>query len=321
MQEIKNWTDLNVLVTGGTGFLGQHVRRALAWRKPKKLVSVGSADFDLTDLNDVKRLFTTHRPHVVFHLAGLVGGILDNKLRPADYFYQNLMLGTLLLDQAQKFGVERFIAAGAGCGYPENAPLPLKESDLWAGFPQFESAPYSLAKRLLTIQAEAYFRQHGFQSVICIPGNIYGEFDNFNLQQAHVIPALVRKFIEAKREDATEVEVWGDGSPTRDFVYAGDVATGMVRAAEVCTGADVINLSSGAEISIRQVCEILQKVVGFEGRIHWNSSKPSGQKRRMFDVSKAQALLGFTAPTSIEQGLQQTVTWYHSAVATDEVRL
>lgn len=314
------WSTQRVLVTGGTGFLGRHLVKALHSQSVKKVVAVGSKDYDLTHEDQVQKMFKEAKPDVVFHLAGLVGGILANKQRPADFFYRNLMMGTLVMHHACREGAAKFVGAGAGCGYPEFAPMPLKESDLWSGMPQRESAPYSLAKRLLSIQAEAYNKQFNFTSIICIPGNIYGEFDNFNLNDSHVIPALVRKFVEATRNGRPTVEVWGSGTPTRDYIYAGDAALGMLRAAEVYSGSQVVNLSSGREASIREVCGILQRLTQFKGEVVWNTERPSGQQRRYFDISKAQAELGFAAPTSLEDGLQRTVTWFQKNIDSAELR-
>ena len=299
-----------ILVTGGTGFLGHHLVNALRAAGADTVSAVGSKDYDLTSETAVARMFSDRRPQIVFHLAGLVGGILANRDRPADFLYRNLMMGTMVLHHAQRAGVEKFVGAGAGCGYPELAPTPLKESNLWDGWPQRESAPYSLAKRMLTIQATAYHKQHNFTSIICIPGNIYGEHDNFNLHESHVIPALVRKFVEAQKDNRPEVEVWGSGKPTRDYVYAGDVAQGMVRAAEVYDGAHVLNLSSGVETSVNEVCDALTQITGFRGSIRRNTDRPDGQARRVFDISKAQKDLNFRAPTSLVQGLKRTVDWY-----------
>ncbi len=314
------WTNHKVLVTGGTGFLGHHLVAALNNFQPKEVIALGSRDYDLTNEEQVKKMFKEHKPDIVFHLAGLVGGILANKQRPADFFYKNLMMGTLVIHHASQNGVKRMIAAGAGCGYPENAPMPLKESDLWSGFPQKESAPYSLAKRMLSIQSVAYYQQHNFESLICIPGNIYGEYDNFNLNDSHVIPALVRKFVEAVQENKPTVEVWSDGSATRDFIYAGDAAAGMIMAAEVGAPTEVINLSSGTETSIREACETLKKITGFKGQIKWDSDKPGGQKRRTFDISKAQNLLDFAAKTNLEEGLKRTCEWFERNNKTSQVR-
>ncbi len=304
------WKSKKVLVTGGTGFLGRHLVEAIRQLNPKSLVSVGSKNYDLTKEDQVEKMFADTRPDIVFHLAGLVGGILANKERPADFFYKNLMMGTLMMHHAHLNDSAKFIGVGAGCGYPEFAPMPLKETSLWEGWPQKESAPYSLGKRMLTIQSAAYHKQFGFNSITCIPGNIYGEYDNFNLNDSHVIPALVRKFVEAKMGEKAKVEVWGTGTPTRDYVYAGDVAEGMIRAAEKYVGSEVVNLSSGKETSVKEICDSLQQITGFKGEIQWLTEKPEGQVRRWFDVSKSKNDLGFSAATSLKDGLKKTVDWY-----------
>jgi GDP-L-fucose synthase len=314
------WGGKSVLVTGGSGFLGHHVIAALRQQGCGEIFVAKSKDYDLIVENDVRRLFDDHQPDIVFHLAGLVGGILPNQERPAEFFYKNLMMGTLVTHYAWKAGAKKLVAAGAGCGYPENAPIPLKESSFWDGFPQKESAPYSLAKRLLSIQSLAYYQQYNFVSVICIPGNIYGPWDNFNLLEAHVIPALVRKFVEAKLSNAPTVEIWGTGKPSRDFVYAGDVARGMLAAVEIYEKNEVVNLSSGVETTIREVVQLLQEITGYAGEITWNSKRPDGQLRRCFDMSKAKTDLGFEAKTDIGQGLAQTVDWYRKNLYNPELR-
>jgi GDP-L-fucose synthase len=304
------WQNKSVMITGGTGFLGTFVVNQLKEKNPAQIIVVRHKDYDLATEAGVVNLFTDNKPEIVIHLAGLVGGILPNREKPADYFYQNLMMGTLLLHHAWKNGVKKFIAAGAGCGYPETAPNPLKEEDFWSGFPQKESAPYSLAKRLLTIQSEAYYRQHGFVSVIGVPGNIYGPYDNYNLLDAHVIPALVRKFVEAAQNGAPELEVWGTGKAARDFVYAGDAADGLLKAAELINRNEVINLSSGIETSVRDVVLALREITDFKGKIVWNASRPDGQLHRRFDTSKAQQLLGWSTKTLLRDGLRITADWY-----------
>lgn len=304
------WQNKQVLVTGGRGFLGTHVVNALKARGVTAPFVVQSNQYDLTREADVIKLFEEHPADMVIHLAGLVGGILPNKEKPAEYFYQNLMMGTFMLHYAWKYGAKRFVAAGAGCGYPKSAPNPLRESSFWDGFPQEESAPYSLAKRLLSIQAEAYARQYGFSSAIVIPGNIYGPHDNYNLLDAHVIPALVRKFVEAAENRAESVEIWGTGKAARDFVYAGDVAEGLLLAAEKQDIPQLINLSSGTETPVSEVVKLLQSITGFEGRIDWNRDRPDGQLHRRFDTSRALEYLGWEAATPLEDGLRITVDWY-----------
>ncbi|NKB22896.1 MAG: NAD-dependent epimerase/dehydratase family protein [Kiritimatiellae bacterium] len=307
------WTNKRILVTGGGGFLGTHVTQALESKKDiAEIFSVRSKDYNLTREDEVIRLFKEHPCDIVIHLAGLVGGILPNKEQPASYFYQNLLMGTFMLHHAWEHGASKFIAAGAGCGYPQFAENPLKESDLWSGFPQQESAHYSLAKRLLTIQSEAYYRQHNFVSVIGIPGNIYGPYDNYNLLDAHVIPALVRKFVEATKQATERIEVWGTGKAARDFVYAGDVAEGLLLSAEYFNTNAIVNLSSGQETSIKEVIDILTRITAYKGQIEWNTSRPDGQLHRCFDITKAKEELGWKAKTSLEEGLQKTVDWYRA---------
>lgn len=304
------WANKRVLVTGATGFLGHHLVGQIKKHNPTFLAAVGSKDFDLTKESEAEDMFRETRPDVVFHLAGLVGGIWANKERPADFFYNNLMMGTFVTHFSFKYGIKHFIAAGAGCGYPQFAPMPLKEESLWDGWPQSESAPYSLAKRLLSVQAKGYQKQFGGNATICIPGNVYGEHDNFNLNDAHVIPALIRKFVEAVETKQASVEVWGSGIATRDYVYAGDVAQGMISAAERYQGVEVVNLSSGVETSVREICDLLREITGFSGKISWNTDRPDGQKRRCFDVSKASNDLGFKAETNLKRGLEISTRWY-----------
>ena len=309
------WLDKRVVVTGGAGFIGSQVVEALIAEGCQAVV-VRSRDYDLTREEEVVRLYRETQPEVVFHLAGLVGGILANRERPAEFFYQNLTMGTFLLHHAQRFGVGKFVAAGAGCGYPQGAPMPLKEASFWDGLPQPESAPYSLAKRLLHVQSEAYFHQYGFNSIICVPGNVYGPNDNFDLRASHVVPALVRKFVDAVDTGQDRVIVWGSGRSTRDFVYVGDVAQGMLLAAQIYPGEELVNISSGIETTIRELAETLAETTGFRGEIVWDDSRPEGQPRRCFDVTKAKRELGFQAQINLRQGLEQTVAWYQENRAT-----
>ncbi len=317
------WQNKRVLLTGGGGFLGRHVHEALISAGCPHIFVVRSRSYDLTKETEVSRLFTDLRAgkdgwpdrfdgrsqpvDIVIHLAGLVGGIGANRSKPADFFYRNLMMGVLMMHYARLAGAMKFVAAGAGCGYPEHAAMPLKETCFWDGLPQEDSAPYSLAKRMLQVQSIAYWKQHRFPAIIGVPGNIYGPYDNFDLENAHVVPALVRKFVEDEN-----VVVWGSGKPTRDFVYAGDVATGLLRAAEAYQQAELVNLSSGQEHSIREVIDCLVNVTGFRGTVTWDASRPEGQSRRLFDITKAERDFGFSCPTTLRDGLAKTVEWYRA---------
>jgi GDP-L-fucose synthase len=307
------WADKRVLVTGGGGFLGTHVVNRLRAADCRDLFIVRSGDYDLSTEEHVQKLFREHPADIVIHLAGLVGGIGANKARPGEFFYRNLMMGVLTMHYAWKAGAQKFVCAGAGCGYPEHAPMPLKEESFWDGFPQQESAPYSLAKRMLHVQSLAYWRQYRFPAIVTIPGNIYGPYDNFDLENAHVIPALVRKFVEGSEKPGNRtVELWGSGRPTRDFVYAGDVADGIVSAAEKYDCAEFVNLSSGAETTIREIADMLAEITAFGGRIVWDQTRPDGQSRRLFDVRKAERDLHFRARIGIREGLKLSVAWYRA---------
>lgn len=306
-----DWTKKQVLVTGGGGFLGSHLVEKLRSAGCDRILVVRSQEFDLTRENDVERLFLKHPAQIVIHLAGLVGGIGANKAYPGQFCYQNLMMGALTMHYAWKSGAEKFICTGAGCGYPEFAPMPLKESSFWDGFPQPDSAPYSLAKRMLHVQSFAYWRQYRFPSIVVVPGNVYGPYDNFDLENAHVVPALVRKFVEAEGR-SEPVVLWGSGRPTRDLVYAGDVAEGILKAAETYEESTLVNVSSGEEHSIEEVVGMLVDITGFRGEIVWDAARPEGQSRRRFDISKAQRELGFAARTGLREGLELTVDWYRA---------
>lgn len=315
------WAGKKILVTGGTGFLGHHVVERLKATEAAAVISLGSKDGDLTQENEVRRLFEAQRPDIVFHIAGLVGGILANKSRPADFFRVNLLMNTYVLHYAHVYGVKKIISAAAGCGYPEDAPLPLSEEFFWRGFPQKESAPYSLAKRMLHIQSLAYHRQFGFCSIVCIPGNLYGPYDNFSLEDSHVVPALVRKFYQAVQNNDASVEVWGSGRPTRDFVYAGDVAEGMLRAAEIYKEPQLVNMSSGRETSTKELAQLIAELTEFRGRIVWNAAYPDGQSRRLLSMDKCRKDLNFEPPASLKEGLRLTIQWFQENYKKGIVRL
>ncbi len=304
------WQDKRVCVTGGAGFLGSYVTAKLAERGAKEIFVPRIEQYNLTERDDIRRMLDDAKPDLVIHLAALAGGIGANRARPAEFFYNNLMMGVPLMHEAYTHGVDKFVAIGTICSYPKFAEVPFKEEYLWTGYPEETNAPYGLAKAMLLIQAQTYRQQYGFNAIYLLPVNLYGPRDNFNLETSHVIPALIRKFVEAKLSNAKEVVLWGDGSPTREFFYAGDAAEGILMAAEKYNGSEPVNLGAGMEISIKQLAELVKKKTGFKGQIVWDTSKPNGQPRRMLDVSRAKEYFGFAAQMPFEDGLQHTIDWY-----------
>jgi GDP-L-fucose synthase len=269
-------------------------------------------EYDLVQPEAIQRLLRTARPDLILHLAAHVGGIGANRAHPAEFFYDNLMMGVQLMHEAWKAGVAKFVALGTVCAYPKHTPVPFRETDLWNGYPEETNAPYGLAKKMLLVQAQAYRQQYGFNAIYLIPVNLYGPRDNFDLASSHVIPALIRKCLEAREQGASEVVVWGDGSPTREFLYAEDAAEGILLAAERYDGAGPVNLGSGREIRIKDLAELIARLTGFSGKIVWDNTKPNGQPRRAIDVSRAEALFGFRAQVSFEEGLKSTIEWYRA---------
>lgn len=304
------WTDARVLVTGGVGFLGSHVVDALRNRGAQHLIVPRKRDYDLVKRESIERLLGESKPDVVLHLAAKAGGIGANRSRPAEFFYDNLMMGVQLMHHACQAGVGKFVSVGTVCSYPKFTSVPFKEEDLWQGYPEETNAPYGLAKKMLLVQSEAYRQQYGFNAVNLIPVNLYGPQDNFDLETSHVIPALIRKCLEGKARRAGEIVLWGDGSPTREFLYAADAADGILMAAAELETSDPVNLGSGQEISIRALAETIARLTGFEGTFNWDTSKPNGQPRRALDTTKAQALFGWQATTDLEAGLRATIDWY-----------
>jgi len=304
------WAGKRVCVTGGAGFLGSYVLEKLQERGATDVFVPRIEEFDLVKPEDVQRVLELSRPDIVLHLAANVGGIGANRARPAEFFYDNLMMGVQLMHESWKAGVEKFVALGTVCAYPKFTPVPFREEHLWDGYPEETNAPYGLAKKMLLVQSQAYRQQYGFNSIFLIPVNLYGPRDNFHLETSHVIPALIRKCIEAQERGENEVVVWGDGSPTREFLYAGDAAEGILLAAEHYDSSEPVNLGSGEEISIRDLAEKIAELTGFEGRLTWDTSKPNGQPRRALDTSKAEALFGFRAQMPFEEGLRRTIAWY-----------
>jgi GDP-L-fucose synthase len=302
-----------VIVTGGAGFLGQSVVEHLRARGCTEIMVPRSREFDLTRADAIESLFVQSRPQVVFHLAAVVGGIGANRENPGRFFYENAIMGIQLIEAARRHAVEKLIVAGTVCAYPKFAPVPFSEDSLWDGYPEETNAPYGVAKKALLVQCQAYRQQYGLNAIYLLPVNLYGPRDNFDLHSSHVIPALIRKALEARDSGADEIVVWGDGSATREFLFVDDAADGLVSAAERYDGADPVNLGSGEEIPIRELVALITRVCGFKGRITWDTSKPNGQPRRKLDTSRAQREFGFTAATTLDEGLRQTVAWYEAA--------
>ena len=303
------WHGKRVVVTGGVGFLA-YVFELLKKRGCSDPVVPRSREYDLRREADIVRLFDRARPDVVFHLAAVVGGIGANRENPGRFFYDNLMMGAQLMEQARLFVVKKFISIGTVCSYPKFAPIPFREEDLWEGYPEETNAPYGLAKKMLLVQGQAYRQQYGFPSIYLLPVNLYGPRDNFDPASSHVIPALIKKCIDAVDSGEEAITVWGTGKATREFLYVVDAAEGIVLAAERYDGEEPVNLGAGFEISIKDLVELIAKLTGFTGEILWDASKPDGQPRRMLDVTRAEKYFGFRAQTSFETGLQRTIEWY-----------
>lgn len=308
-----------VLLTGGAGFLGTAVARVLERRGVESVYVPRKREFDLTKAGDVERLFGEVRPEVVIHLAAEVGGIGANQSNPGRYFYANLMMGINLIEQSRVSGVNRFIQIGTICAYPKYATVPFKESDLWSGYPEETNAPYGVAKRALGVMLEAYHRQYGLQSAYVLPVNLFGPGDNFDLGTSHVIPALIRKCVEAKQSGSATLPCWGSGEATREFLFVDDAAEAIVRAAERINEPGPINLGTGREISIRELGRMIASICGFEGELIWDHSRPDGQPRRCVDWGRARKLLGWQPSVDLEEGLRRTVSWY-TASATQHTR-
>ncbi|MBG0787056.1 MAG: GDP-L-fucose synthase [Anaerolineaceae bacterium] len=310
MENEFNWANKRICVTGGAGFLGTHLIANLRSKGAKDIFIPTIEKYDLTDRDAIARLLEDSNPDVIIHLAAHVGGIGANREHPAEFFYDNLMMGVQLLHQAYERGVEKFVAIGTVCAYPKFTPVPFKEDDLWLGYPEETNAPYGLAKKMLLVQSQAYRAQYGYNSVFLLPVNLYGPGDNFNPRSSHVIPALIRKCVEAKDNGDDHIVVWGDGSPTREFIYVTDAAEGIALAAERYNESEPVNIGSGFEISIKDLAETIARMTGFEGELVWDTSKPNGQPRRALDTSRATEKFGFTAKTDFEEGLQATIEWF-----------
>jgi GDP-L-fucose synthase len=303
------WTRTNVMVTGGGGFLGSWVVKKLKRRGCENIFVPRSHEYDLRQSADITRALKTGSPDIIIHLAARVGGIGANRAHPAEYFYDNLMMGVQLLHESWKSGVKKFVAIGTVCAYPKFTPVPFCEEDLWNGYPEETNAPYGLAKKMLLVQSQAYRQQYGYNSNFLLPVNLYGPGDNFDPESSHVIPALIKKCVEARARNEKSIEVWGDGSPTREFLYVEDAAEGILLASEYYDDSAPVNLGNGQEISIKHLVETIALLTGFKGDLVWDSSKPNGQPRRKLDTRKAE-LFNFHATTSLEEGLTRTIDWY-----------
>ncbi|HVM49300.1 MAG TPA: GDP-L-fucose synthase [Candidatus Acidoferrum sp.] len=308
------WQGKRVLMTGASGFVGSNLRPRLA-ATGCELICPSRRDYDLLEQAQVRRMFADTRPHLVLHLAGLIGGILANKERPADFAYQNLLMGTLMLHEAWRAGAQKYVTLMGGCSYPAVAPSPIKETELWKGYPQPESAPYSLGKAMGSVQAEAYRRQYGFNAVVLVPGNLYGPFDNFDLRNSHVIPALIRKIYEARLKGAEEIVMWGTGKPVRDFIYVEDACEAILQAMVNYNGSDLINISSGVPVTIRELVETTAALCGYQGRVRWDTSKTDGQMLKGYDVSRMREWLAYNPPTTLREGLRKTIAWFEANYA------
>jgi GDP-L-fucose synthase len=304
------WVNKRVVVTGGAGFLGSFLVEKLLKRGAKDIFIPRSKDYNLVEMETVKRLYRDAKPEIVVHLAAKVGGIGANRANPGKFFYDNLMMGVQMIEVARQVGIEKFVAIGTICAYPKFTPIPFKEEDLWNGYPEETNAPYGLAKKMLLVQAQAYRQQYGFNAIYLLPVNLYGPRENFDLETSHVIPALIRKCIEAKERRDDHIVAWGDGSPTREFLYVEDAAEGILLATELYNKSDPVNLGSASEISIKDLLEMIAHLTGFEGKIVWDTSKPNGQPRRKLDIHRAKQEFGFHAQTPFEEGLRKTINWY-----------
>ncbi len=302
--------DRCVVVTGGAGFLGQYVTEGLRRRGCRRIAVPRIEEYDLVAREDIARMYEDMQPDIVIHLAAVVGGIGANRARPGEFFYKNLMMGVQLIEQARLRGVEKLVAIGTVCAYPRFTPVPFREEALWDGYPEETNAPYGLAKKMLLVQSQAYRQQYGFNSIFLLPVNLYGPGDNFDVQTSHVIPALIKKCVDAVQTGSDHILCWGTGAASREFLYVADAAEGILLATEHYNGAEPVNLGAGSEIRIRDLAVMVAELTGFKGEIRWDSTQPDGQPRRCLDVSRAREYFGFAATMPFEEGLRKTIEWY-----------
>jgi GDP-L-fucose synthase len=307
------WNDRRILLTGGGGFLGQFIAEQVKRQNPADLFTPRASELDLLDGAAVRAYLAERRPNLVIHAAAVVGGIGANRHHPGRFFYDNAMMGLNLIEESRLAGVEKLVCLGTICAYPKYTPVPFREEELWNGYPEETNAPYGLAKKMLLVQLQAYRQEYGFNGIYLLPVNLYGPRDNFDLETSHVIPAMIRKFIEAREREEQQVVLWGDGSPTREFLYVDDAAAGIVAAAAAYDGSQPVNLGRGEEIAIRDLARLIAERTGYRGAIIWDATKPNGQPRRLLDVSRAAREFGFRATTPFEVGLAKTIAWYESS--------
>lgn len=307
---MKSWESHSIVVTGGNGFLGKPVVEKLRKRGYNNIVVPRSREYDLRKEPEIRRLFDMSKPHTVVHLAAVVGGIGANQANPGKFFYDNAIMGIQLMELSRQYGVVKFVGVGTICAYPKLTPVPFKEVDLWNGYPEETNAPYGLAKKMMLVQAQAYRKQYGFNAIYLLPVNLYGPGDNFDPSSSHVIPALIKKICDAKRNGDKEIVVWGDGSATREFLYVEDAAEGVVLAMEKYSEPDPVNIGAGFEIAIRELVALIARLTKYDGKIIWDTMQPNGQPRRMLDTTRAARQFGFRAATGFEEGLRATIAWY-----------
>jgi len=309
---MSEFANKRITVTGGAGFLGTFVVKKLQEAGLKNIFVPRRSDYDLVNNEAVKKLYKDAKPDIVVHLAAVVGGIGANRQNPGRFFYDNLMMGVQMMEQGRLAEIQKFVAVGTICAYPKFTPIPFREDDLWNGYPEETNAPYGLAKKMLLVQAQAYRKQYGFNAINLLPVNLYGPGDNFDLEYSHVIPALIKKCVDAVKTSGKEIVVWGTGKPTREFLYVEDAAEAIVLATEKYNNSEPVNIGSGTEISIKELVNLIVGLTGFRGQIVWDSSRPDGQPRRCLDIQKAEAEFGFKAKTKFEDGLKKTIEWYIS---------